>query len=143
MSARLTLTLLAAGLLVLPTTAFAATKHGITPLAPKAGQSVPAGKSPTFKLRVKGKGPVYVHVCKNKKKNAEGLICARDQESVGRARRKGGVYRYKPRFFDYPGFWLNSPGTYYWQAHRIACEGGNISDCRQEGPIVKIRVAGG
>ena len=61
MSARLTLSLLIAGLLVLPSSASAATKNGITPLAPKAGKSVPAGKSPTFKVRVErpraGVGP--------------------------------------------------------------------------------------
>ena len=69
MSARLTLSLLIAGLLVLPASASAATKNGITPLAPKAGKSVPAGKSPTFKIRAKGPGQVWVHVCKSKKKN--------------------------------------------------------------------------
>ena len=142
MSARLTLALLVTGLLALPASASSATKNGITPLAPKAGKSVPGGKSPTFKARVKGPGSVWVHVCKNKKKNAEGLICARNQESIGRARKKAGVFRYKPQFFDFPTFWLNSPGTYYWQAHRIACEG-TTSDCRQEGPTVKFTVAGG
>ena len=37
--------------------------------------------------------------------------------------------------------WLNSPGTYYWQAYRIECiVGSDLSDCRQEGPIVKVKV---
>ena len=88
-------------------------------------------------MRVKGAGQVWVHVCKSKKKNADGVICS--DESIGRAKKKGGTYQYKPKFFDFPEFWLNSPGTYYWQAHRIACEGG-ISDCLQEGPIVKFKV---
>jgi hypothetical protein len=141
MSARLTLTLIVAGLLVLPSSAAAVTKNGITPLAPKAGTSVPAGKRPTFKVRAKGPGQVWVHVCKNKRKNAEGLICARNQEAIGRARKKNGIFRFKAPFFDFPAFWLNSPRTYYWQAHRISCEG-DLNDCRQEGPIVKFRVAG-
>jgi hypothetical protein len=110
---------------------------GITPLSPKSGATVPMGTSPTFKLRVKGSGQVWVHVCKSKKKDSEGVICS--TESIGRAKKKGGVFQYKPKFYDYPTFWLNSPGTYYWQAHRIACEGGT-SDCRQEGPIVKFKV---
>ena len=50
-------------------------------------------------------------------KNADGVICS--EESIGRAKKKGGTYQYKPKFFDFPEFWLNSPGTYYWQAHRI------------------------
>jgi hypothetical protein len=139
MSARLTLTLIVAGLLVLPASATAATKNGVTPLAPKAGKSVPAGKRPTFKVRAQGGGQVWVHVCKSKKKDKSGLICP--DEAIGRAKKKGGVYKFKAKFFDFPEFWLNSPGTYYWQAHRISCEG-DLSDCRQEGPIVKFRVAG-
>jgi hypothetical protein len=140
MSARLPLLLILAGLLVVPTTASAATKNGVTPLSPKAGSSIPVGKRPVMKMRIKGPGQVYVHVCKSKKKDADGLICFK--ESIGRARKKGGTFRYKPKFFDFPAFWLNSPGRYYWQAHRIACENGDTSDCRQEGPIVKFRVAG-
>ena len=135
MSPRLTFLLVIAGLLAVPTAASAATKNGITPVAPKAGKSVPAGKSPTFKTRSNGPGQVWIHVCKSKKKDADGLIC--NKESIGRAKKKSGVFRYKPRFFDFPAFWLNSPGTYYWQAHRISCTG---SDCRQEGPIVRFKV---
>ena len=71
MSARLTLTLIVAGALVLPSSAAAATKNGVTPLAPKAGKSVPAGKSPTFKVRATGGGQVWVHVCKSKKKDKD------------------------------------------------------------------------
>ena len=136
MSARLPLSLLITGLLVLPATASAATKNGITPLAPKAGKSVPAGKSPTFKVRAKGPGTVWVHVCKSKKQDRNGVIC--HKASIGQARKQAGVFRYQPQFFDFPAFWLNSPGTYYWQARRIACQG-TTSDCRQEGPIVKFR----
>src|SRR4051812_41960515 len=117
--------------------ALAATKHGITPLAPKADATVPSGQSPTFKLRVKGAGQVWVHVCRSNKKNADGVICP--NESIGRARKKGSVFQYKPKFFDFDDFWLNSPGTYYWQAHRIQCRGG-IADCLQEGPVVKFQV---
>src|SRR3954469_10409977 len=113
--------------------AFAAS--GITPLSPKSGATVPAGKSPTFKMRVKGAGQVWVHVCKSKKKNGDGVICS--DESIGRAKKKGSVVQYKPKFFNFPEFWLNSPGTYYWQAHRIHCTSG-IKDCLQEGPVVKL-----
>jgi hypothetical protein len=139
MSARLTLTLIVAGLLVLPSSAVAATKNGITPLSPKAGSSIPAGKRPTMKMRVHGPGQVWVHVCKSKKKDAEGVICS--DEAIRRAHKKSGIFRVKLPFFDFPAFWLNSPGSYYWQAFRIDCASG--SDCHQEGPIVKFRVAGG
>jgi hypothetical protein len=132
-----TLALTAAPLaaLALAGPAAAATKNGITPLAPKAGTSIPSGKSSVFRLRATGPGQVWVHVCKSSRRDKEGVICT--DESIGRARKKNGVFQYKPKFFDFPTFWLNSPGTYYWQAHRIAC---NASDCRQEGPVVRFKV---
>jgi hypothetical protein len=139
MSARLTVALIIAGSLAIPSAASAATKNGITPLAPKAGSSVPAGKRPTMKMRVKGPGQVWVYVCKSKKKDAEGVIC--NKEAIRRAHKKRGIFRVKLPFFDFPAFWLNSPGRYYWQAFRIDCTGG--TDCRKEGPIVRFRVAGG
>ena len=112
---------------------------GITPISPKRGDTVPAGQRATFKMRYSGKGPIYVHVCKSPRKDGDGLICHR--ESIGKARKvtsSRAVYRAK--FFDFPEFWLNQPGTYYWQAHRIACENGNIDDCRIEGPVVRFKV---
>lgn len=115
--------------------AVAATKHGITPVAPKAGTSVRAGESPTFRMRVKGPGQVWVHVCRSRKKDNAGVICSK--ESLGRAKKKNGAFRFTPGFYDYPGFWLQRPGVYYWQAYRIHC---NAADCEQEGPVVRFRV---
>lgn len=121
-----------------PATAGAATKNGITPVAPKANATIAVGSVPTFKMKVRGKGSVWVHVCKSKAKDADGLIC--QDESIGQAKKSGKHYRYKPKFFDFPEFWLNTPGTYYWQAHRIDCSSGT-ADCRKEGPVVKLQVA--
>ena len=130
-----TLALIVALSLATAGSAAAATKNGIKPLAPKAGTSVPVGKSPKFRMKVSGPGQVWVHVCRSKKKDKEGVICSK--ESIGRAKKKNGVFVFKPTFYDYPGFWLNRPGRYYWQAFRIAC---NSLDCEQEGPIVRFRV---
>jgi|tagenome__1003787_1003787.scaffolds.fasta_scaffold20267337_2 hypothetical protein len=139
MSARLALLLALAALLAVPTVALGATKHGITPKSPKAGSTIPVGERPTMKGKVKGPGQVYVHVCKSKHKDDDGLICS--DEAIKRAKKKNGRFSVKLDFFDFPGFWLNSPGTYYWQAHRIACiAGSDLKDCRQEGPIVKFKV---
>jgi hypothetical protein len=118
-------------------TAVAATKNGVTPLSPKAGSTVAVGSTPTFKIRSTGPGTVWVHVCKAAKKDKEGLIC--HEESIGQAKKRKGVFQYKVKFFDYPDFWLNTAGTYYWQAHRIDCTG-NTNDCRREGPVVKFKV---
>jgi hypothetical protein len=119
--------------------AIAATSHGITPVSPKAGGSVASGKAAIFKMRVKGPGQVWVHVCKRARKDRKGVIC--NKEAIFRAyRKKGTLFQGKAKYFDYDGFWLNTPGTYYWQAHRISCEDGNLNDCLQEGPVVRFKV---
>ena len=102
MSLRYLLLLLIAGLLAVPSAASAATKNGVTPVSPKAGKSIPVGERPTMKVRARGGGQVWIHVCKSKKKNADGLICTK--ESIGRAKKKGGTFQYKPKFFDFPEF---------------------------------------
>jgi hypothetical protein len=136
----LLLLLVLLGLLAVPTVALAATKNGITPTSPKAGKTIPAGKRPTLKGRVNGSGSIFVHVCKNKKKDKEGVICPDPSkaEAIQQAKRKGNKFSVKMKFFDFPEFWLNAAGTYYWQAYRIDCSGG--SDCKKEGPIVKVKV---
>ena len=118
--------------------ALAASKNGITPTQPKAGGSVAAGKAATFKGRLRGGGKVFIHVCKKPKRNADGLICSK--ETLVQAKRSKGRFNGKAKFFDFPAYWLNKPGTYYWQAHRVRCEEG-LADCYQEGPVVRFRVA--
>ena len=136
MTSRIAIRTLAGGLLAaLAIAGPAQASGGITPLSPKSGATVPVGQSPTFKMRVKGSGHVWVHVCKSKKKSSKGVIC--NKESIGEAKKKKGVFQFTPEFFDFDAFWLNTPGTYYWQAYRIACVG---SDCQQESAITKFEV---
>ena len=133
-----TLALTAFTALALSGPAAAATKNGITPLAPKAGTSVPAGKSATFRMRVADPGAgVFMHVCKSNKKDKEGMICKK--ATILQAKKRKGVFVANQKFFDFPAFWLNNPGTYYWQAYRIECFSGS-SDCKQEGPVVRFKV---
>ena len=118
--------------------AAAATKNGITPLGPKAGTSIPAAKAVTFRMKVSDPGTgVFVSVCKSGKKDKEGLICRK--ATFLEAKKRNGVFQAKQKFYDFPAFWLNNPGTYYWQAYRIECTGSS-SDCKQEGPVVRFKV---
>ena len=138
-SVRVLAVLAAIAVALTPAGALAATKHGITPLAPAPGGKLTAGKAVTFRMRVKGKGKVFVHVCKSAKKaKRDGTIC--DKVTIGEATKHGSSWSYKQKLYDFPAFWLNTPGTYYWQAYRIECLTGDVSDCRQEGPVVKFRV---
>jgi hypothetical protein len=134
-----TLALTAFTALALAGPAAAATKNGITPLAPKAGTSVPAGKAATFRMRVSDPGAgVFMHVCKSNKRDKQGMICKK--ATILQAKKRKGVFVAKQTFFDFPTFWLNNPGTYYWQAYRIECRSGS-SDCKQEGPVVRFKVS--
>src|ERR1044071_5608566 len=119
MTSRVSLLVTIGVALALAAPAFAG--NGITVVSPKSGAKVKAGTRPTFKVRVSGSGTVWVHVCKSKKKDSEGVICS--TELIHQMKKKGGTASVKAPFFDYPDFWLNSPGTYYWQAYRISCEG--------------------
>ena len=115
-------------------------KNGVTPISPKKGDSVPAAQAVTFKMNITGDhNGVFVHVCKSKRKDSEGMIC--DDAFIGKAKKKSGRrFEAKQKFFDYPEFWLNNPGTYYWQAYRTFCTPGDLSDCKAEGPVVKFKV---
>src|SRR5688572_12514290 len=131
------LTVAAAGLILGAVPALAATEHGITPVAPKAGAKVESGSRPTFRGRVRGPGSVWVYVSRSRRTHERGLIA--HDAMIQRAKRERGAFRVRARYYDYPQFWLNQPGTYYWQAHRVNC-GEDGRDCYQEGPVVKFRV---
>jgi predicted RecA/RadA family phage recombinase len=116
--------------------AVATTKNGITPLAPKAGTSVPKGKAAVFRMKVANPGAgVFVNVCKSNRKNRDGVIC--QKTTILQAHKRKGAWEAKQKFFDFPAFWLNNPGTYYWQAYATVCSG---SDCKLEGPVVRFKV---
>lgn len=121
-----------------PAFALAATKNGVTPTSPKPGAVVAKGKSVKFKGKVRGTGRIFVHVCKSAKRSEKGIICRK--ASIGQAKRRSKAFSYSQPTYAFKEHWLNTPGTYYWQAYRIACENGNTSDCNQEGPVVKFRV---
>ncbi len=135
MRPRTLLAAIAAGALLVPA-GTAAASNGITPLSPKSGAKVHARTPTSFKFKASGAGTYWVSVCKSKKKDSDGVICT--TETFGKAKRSGSGYVYKPKFFDFPGYWLSTPGTYYWQAFRIppACS----DDCKEEGAIVKFKV---
>ena len=128
-----------AALLLLAAPAAAGTKNGVKPLAPKAGKKVAAGSTVKFKVRATGGGSVWLHVCERRKRNADGVIC--NKTLIRRMKKQGDVYRWTEKEGGFPSHWLNTPGTYYWQVHRIRCEDSS-DDCRQEGEVRKLRVTG-
>ena len=119
--------------------ALAATKGGITPKAPKKGATVAVGSQPVFRGRAAGDGQIWVRVSTSRKTTGLGVIRPSKNTLQLRAKRTKARWALKAPFYDYPQFWLNRPGTYYWQAHRVPrlCK---TADCLIEGPIVMFKV---
>ena len=126
------LALLAAAAMVLPTSG------GITPLTPPPGAQVAAGSRPMFAGRAKGPGSVWIHVSTSRKVGHAGVIPA--DAMLERARREQHAFRLKAPFFDYPDFWLNTPGRYFWQAYRIVPPCETNAQCYRPGPVVRFEV---
>ena len=126
--------------LALAVAALAATKHGVTPLAPAAGSTVPQGKSPTFKVQGQGQGLRLRLRLQVQEARLQGPDLQRRDDRAGAKKKSAAASRSRRGSSTTPSFWLNTPGTYYWQAHRIRCEGGSTTDCSQEGPVVKFKV---
>ena len=135
---RLVAAVLVAGFALL-TAAVAHAANGITVVSPKAGVEGQDRLAPD----VQGQGRRRRHRLRPRLQVQEEGRRRRDLQQGARSARprsKGGTASLKPPIYNYPAFWLNSPGTYYWQAYRINCEGDDLDDCQQEGPIVKFKV---
>ena len=126
-------------------------KNGIRLLSPKNGAAVPtviaSGKVPTFKARVRGRGSVWFTVCKSKKRGPDGQLCRGNADDLDRGKKgkktkRGRSYSFKPDVYTFPTYYLNTPGTYYWQVFRISCRttrAGRL-DCPQESKLGKFVV---
>ena len=117
----------------------AETTHGITPLSPKAGATIPAGKRPLFRARVAVRdGAVWVYVCRSAVRNDDGAICGTTARSHA-VRKANRIVEYRPSPNGPAGAWLRTPGTYFWQVIRLDCAP-NLRDCFQEGPVRRLVV---
>ena len=123
---------LAAG--ALAAVAGAETRNGVTPLAPASGAEVRTDEPIVFRVRARGGGRVFLHVCRKRERVVDGVICKRPM--IREMRRVPDTRRYR---WTEPAHALE-PGRYFWQAYRIRCE--RDDDCRQEGPVTPIRVTG-
>lgn len=118
--------------------AIAGAAGGPSPLAPSDGRTLTAGTAFTFKVKSSPKGAVFLKVSKSRKKNSKGTLRT-NVYFRKMVRKAGGVHTKKtdtyPALDDY---FLNKPGTYYWQAYRIDCAA--QSDCEVEGGIRRFKI---
>jgi hypothetical protein len=110
---------------------------GVKALSPSPGQVFPVMTSIRFSAAFRGTGTRYMRICPNKRRNRNGQICADstiEQMTRGPRRGKSRVYYATPKLLTaLPNYYQNKPGTYYWQAYRIACNKRN--DCVQESAV--------
>lgn len=111
------------------------------PLEPAPGATLPTRSSPLFRVQAQpDDGYLWLHVSRSPVTDAEGLIDDDVELELFRASPSGGgAFEAQPPFFDYPDFWMNQPGTYYWQAYRISYANG--ADGSIEGPVGSFTLA--
>jgi hypothetical protein len=108
------------------------------PVSPARNATVPKRTPITFTVRdsfFPGPGrTVWVIVSDSKRVRKDGTLRKHlDFGQARRVRRGSRTFRYKAKFFDFPAFYMNRPGKYYWQPYRIDCR--HQSDCRVQGRI--------
>lgn len=108
-----------------------------TLLTPPDGGQVVAGTPVAFRIQTH---PDETHtltlqVSRSPAVDAEGVIGTDAEiDFFSPVPGQPGVYESAPTYHDYSGFWMNTPGVYYWQAYRIHCAVSS-SDCRLESAI--------
>ena len=122
-------------MLLLPFSAQAST--GVKLLSPKQGQVFPVMTSITFTAAFRGSGQRYMRICSKNKRDRNGKLCSditTEPMKRGKRRGKSRVWYATPKLLPaLPDYYQNKPGTYYWQASRIACN--RFNDCVQESKV--------
>jgi hypothetical protein len=110
---------------------------GVKLLSPGPGQVFGVMTSIRFSAAFRGSGTRYMRICPNKRRNLNGQICSDstiEPMKRGPKRGKSRVWTATPKLLTaLPNYYQNKPGTYYWQAYRIACNRKN--DCVQESKV--------
>ncbi len=109
--------------------------------SPSSGKTVKKGGKLTFKAKLDPASEasgVFVLVSKSKKTGADGLIS--DGMYMRTMQLSGGSYTNTVEKYPALTSWfLNRPGTYYWQAYAIDCSDGT-DDCNIESRVRRFRI---
>lgn len=113
------------------------------PLQPAAGQSFAARTPIAFTISTfAGDRYLWLHVSRSPTVvDACGTIADEVELEPFRATGDPAVYEAKPTYFNFDAFWMNTPGTYYWQAHRI--KHGSGADGCIESPVRSFTIKAG
>jgi hypothetical protein len=94
-------------------------------LAPGNGKVLARGSQPIFKARDVGdafNGRVWLTISSSKQRDKNGkLKQAKFGTFTNMKRGKNHTYTYKPPAYTFDSWFMQRPGTYYWQAYHINC----------------------
>ena len=94
-------------------------------ISPAAGRALDVGTRPTFKATDRGdafQGTVWLSISAFRRVDRTGKLKQSDGGTfTSMRRRRGGSYTYTPPDYSFPGWFMVTPGTYYWQAYHINC----------------------
>ncbi len=94
-------------------------------LKPKAGAALAVGSEPTFKVRdgsaAAKKYKIYITIGTSRKRTKNGDLKRTSIGTFTSTKRKGNVFSYTPEDYSFDTWFMNRPGTYYWQAFHIDC----------------------
>ena len=109
---------------------------GPQPVEPADGATLPAGSRRSFRAStLLGAGDQYlwVHVSRSAARDATGRIGDEVEIEELHPGADPSVWFGDPAYFSTASFWMNVPGTYYWQPYRISSFGD--PDGFVEGPV--------
>jgi hypothetical protein len=100
--------------------------------SPAAGRAFAVGAQPTFTASDNGdafNGSLWLTIATSRRVDRYGQLKQYRDGGVftGMRRKRGHRYAYTPPRFSFPGWFLVTPGTYYWQAYHINCSIPNSS----------------
>lgn len=113
--------LAAAGVVLVGATVADGTTRTPTLVNPPNGKEVKVGSRPTFTARTRPDATVILEVSKSRKRGRDRTIGNDAYLRVMNPKPGGKYQRRADSYPDLDSYFLNRPGTYYWQVHRINC----------------------
>ena len=93
-------------------------------VSPAPGKVLDLGTRPTFKATDRGdafQGTVWLSISASRRVDRTGKLKQSDGGTFTSMRRHRGIYTYTPPNYTFPGWFMATAGTYYWQAYHINC----------------------
>ncbi len=113
-------------------------------ISPGKGHKVKVRHRPLFVVRDTAKkksyNDLFLSVAHSKRRNKCGALKDTSNGVFAQMHRRRGTkytFTYRAKFYDYPKFWLNRPGKYFWQVYRID-SGGKCLEVKSGTRVIRV-----